>query len=175
MKVMRRVSIALLLAALSAVWSVAAAAPASASCAAPARQSPHAFTGVVVGTANDGRTATVRTDDGRTVKIIGAESGRAVTSVDRGFRTGYRYEFHPLNDASPYRDNACTATRELGRAPVDDRSYGSDAGGLGRLRVFLLLAASATVLLGGILATRAGLPRHLADRIVSMRTAGRGA
>jgi hypothetical protein len=66
--------------------------------------------------ASNGRVATVRTDDGRTVLVIGTpDPGAQATSVDRTFAVGARYEFHPVNDAPPYQDNACTATHEIAR------------------------------------------------------------
>ena len=40
------------------------------------------------------------------------------TSVDRRYSLGGRYEFHPLNNQSPYSDNACTATRQLSGPPL---------------------------------------------------------
>jgi hypothetical protein len=95
------------------------AAPASAKCVGDPPASAHRFTGTVVAVQRSGRLAEVRTDDGRTVMVSGTPSeadppGRvAVTSVDRTFAVGARYEFHPLNGASPYQDNACTATRQI--------------------------------------------------------------
>jgi hypothetical protein len=109
--------------------------PASASCAAgqPLR-SAHAFPGVVTETRSGGRLALVRTDDGRVVSVRGGET-RVVTSVDRTYMVGARYEFHPTNAASPYEDNACTATRLLGGSPsgtertaTDDQGAGADSG-----------------------------------------------
>ena len=47
------------------------AAPANASCAFPAKTSAYHFTGTVTAVENAGRTATVRTDDGRTVIVRG--------------------------------------------------------------------------------------------------------
>jgi hypothetical protein len=91
------------------------ATPARASCVLPARVSSYRFTGTVTSVEHGGRTATVRTDDGRTVTVNGGGGDRpeVVTSVDRTYEKGARYEFHPLNDASPYRDNACTATHRI--------------------------------------------------------------
>lgn len=111
-----------------AVGSVAAPGPALASCAAPARTAAHPFIGTVTGVVNQGRTATVRTDDGRTVTVQGsaADTPGAATSVDRTFEQGMRYEFHPINDGSPYRDNACTATHPF--AGADDAAAGGPAG-----------------------------------------------
>jgi hypothetical protein len=86
--------------------------PASASCLPDPLPSPYAFIGTVVSTDSGGRIAQVRTDDGRDVEVRGGP-GPVATSVDRSYRTGVRYEFHPFNGESPYEDNACTATREL--------------------------------------------------------------
>jgi hypothetical protein len=104
------------------VWTcLFVAGPAAASCAVPAKASPYRFAGVVLSTDNDGRTATVLTDEGRTVTVVGAEGGlRTITSIDRTYRVNMTYEFHPLNNANPYRDNACTATRELGVRSAPD-------------------------------------------------------
>jgi hypothetical protein len=84
------------------------------------RESPYRFTGTVTGVDNAGRRASVRTDDGRTVTVVGSDAAgpNAATSVDRAFQLDGRYEFHPLNAASPYRDNACTATHLIGGAGV---------------------------------------------------------
>ena len=106
---------ALILAALAwvAPWSLV---PAAGSCAEIQRRSPYAFTGVVVSTQSNGRVATVRTDVGTTVQVRGTpDSGSGATSVDRSYEVGARYEFHPLNDSSPYEDNACTFTHLLSR------------------------------------------------------------
>jgi hypothetical protein len=103
---------------LAGVVAVAPAAPAAASCALPAPSSAVVFTGTVTAVADDGRVATVRTDDGRVVQVVGTpDRSAAATSVDRRFAVGARYEFHPLNDAPPYQDNACTATRQVGADP----------------------------------------------------------
>lgn len=107
---------------------LATAPPAAASCAVPAARSADAFTGVVTATSDGGRRATVRTNDGRTVQVDGAGEPGAVTSVDRTYVAGHRYRFEPTNGTSPYSDNACTATEDLGpasttgaRAPSSDR------------------------------------------------------
>lgn len=86
---------------------------AAASCASPPRPSPYAFTGTVTSVEREGVLAHVLTDDGAEVEVVGSPSETGVTSVDRTFKPGVRYEFHPLNDSSPYQDNSCTATREL--------------------------------------------------------------
>jgi hypothetical protein len=56
------------------------------------------------------------------------------TSVDRAFQVGGRYEFHPLNAAGPYRDNACTATHLIGGAGVDGDGQGLPHAGEGGQR-----------------------------------------
>jgi len=90
-------------------------APAHASCAGSPQASPYRFTGTVIQLANAGRTATVRTDDGRVVIVRGsdAQGPNAATSLDRAYRLNGRYEFDPTNATSPYSDNACTATHPL--------------------------------------------------------------
>lgn len=95
--------------------TLALAGPAQASCAGPPTDSPYAFTGSVVEVEKDGRLAHVVLDDGSRVVVHGSpELGdRTVTSVDRRFAAGARYEFHPFNDTNPFQDNACSATRRL--------------------------------------------------------------
>ena len=98
---------------LAAGGLVLTSAPAYADCATPPRKSAYAFTGAVTSVERDGLVAHVTTDQGDKVVVNGAESDTVVTSVDRTYRVGARYRFHPLNDTSPYRDNACTATRRI--------------------------------------------------------------
>jgi hypothetical protein len=90
---------------------------AHASCAGPPEPSPYEFTGTVIDTAEEGRVATVVTDAGRQVEVLGTQDTswftNSYSSVDRRYALGARYEFHPLNDETPYRDNACTATTHL--------------------------------------------------------------
>jgi len=95
--------------------AVILAAPASASCAAPPQDSPHAFVGRVIATESDDRVASVRTTGGETVLVVGtpAPGEHSFTSVDRTYVVGGAYEFHPVNAAAPYEDNACTATERL--------------------------------------------------------------
>ncbi|MFE7199176.1 hypothetical protein ACFU8R_02775 [Pseudonocardia alni] len=90
------------------------------SCVPDPLRSAHAFTGTVASTSADGRVAQVRTDDGRDVQVAGSPNPRpnTATSVDRSYATGTRYEFRPLNPASPYEDNICTATHEVAAAPA---------------------------------------------------------
>ena len=138
------------------LWLFPLAVPASASCAMPARESAYRFTGTVIATDDSGGTATVHTDDGLEVTVVGREGGQGViSSVDRTYERGRRYEFHPLNAQSPYRDNACTATKEIGAAPAEQQAVGGDGAdtsvgptpspirwlGLGALLIPLLLGA----------------------------------
>jgi hypothetical protein len=133
-------------------------APAQASCVQPPLTSPHQFTGTVTRVGNAGRTATVHTDDGRTVTVLGSEADRpnAATTVDRTYQVGVKYEFHPLNDSSPYQDNACTATHPIGaRSPDPNGPPAVDGGdaGSGAPSTSLVLGITAAV----ILLTSAGL------------------
>ncbi|HET9303780.1 MAG TPA: hypothetical protein VFO20_13470 [Propionibacteriaceae bacterium] len=88
-----------------------------ASCATEARVSPYAFIGTVIDTAEEDRVATVITDGGRQVKVVAVPNtswfSKSFSSVDRRYALGGRYEFHPINAESPYRDNRCTATQQL--------------------------------------------------------------
>lgn len=88
---------------------------ASASCGPRPAPSPDAFVGTVVETELDGRQATVETADGDTVTVVGTPNPRpsTFTTVDRTFEVGATYEFHPVNSADPYEDNACTRTHQL--------------------------------------------------------------
>ena len=105
---------------------VGTAPEASASCAAPPPVSPLVFTGTVVSTERDGLVAKVRTDDGRRVEVVGTPSTTGMTSVDRTFEVGARYEFHPLNETSPFQDNACTDTHVIA-APTTTAKATPDA------------------------------------------------
>ena len=98
-------------------------APAFASCATDSPDpSPHAFVGTVIATSEGGRVAEVVTDDGASVTVEGTDdtswSSNSYSSADRRYALGGRYEFHPLNDASPYSDNACSATRQVSGPPL---------------------------------------------------------
>jgi hypothetical protein len=124
--------------------------PAAASCAWPPRVSAHPFSGTVIAVTNGGRTATVHADDGRSVTVRGTPAGDdAATTVDRAYQVGQRYEFHPINDADPYQDNACTATHPVGAAsasntpPAQPRTTGTSnrASGHSRLRSAVPVAA----------------------------------
>lgn len=94
---------------------VGSAQSASASCWSPPAKSPNAFVGTVIHTELDGRKATVETEDGRTVTVVGTPSPQAnsVSSIDRHYEAGATYEFHPTNAGDPYEDNACTRTHRL--------------------------------------------------------------
>ncbi len=102
---------------------VLGAAPAAASCATNSPDpSPDAFVGTVIATSEGGRVAEVVTDEGGKVTVQGTEDtswfSNSYSSVDRRYALGGRYEFHPLNDDSPYSDNACTATRQVSGPPL---------------------------------------------------------
>lgn len=120
----RKRSSALLLAvlagaAMAAGSVVLSAAAAYGSCVAESERSAHAFTGEVLSVTADGKAATVRADDGTTVEVIGGPGDGSFTSVDRTYEVGVRYEFHPVNNHSPYRDNICTATHVVNSASSD--------------------------------------------------------
>ncbi len=97
--------------------TLAAAPAANASCARAPAESPHAFVGTVINTREEDRIATVVTDEGRRVTVLGTSGdswfGESISSVDRRYALGARYEFHPTNASDPYRDNACTATHKM--------------------------------------------------------------
>lgn len=114
--------------ALGAVVLGPATSPASAACGAatasasasptpapttPAR-SPHAFQGSVVALGNGGLNATVVRKDGVVVEVHGGTERLGATGPDdRIFVVGAVYQFEPLNDASPYQDSLCTATKVI--------------------------------------------------------------
>ncbi|MEU8142198.1 hypothetical protein [Nonomuraea sp. NPDC048901] len=104
--------ISLLCAIVGAALAVAPAA-ALADCTGTPPPSPHVFIGVVLSVERDGRVAHVRTDDGQDVQVVGTPSESGITTADRTYKTGARYEFHPLNASSPFQDNACTRTRSI--------------------------------------------------------------
>ena len=114
----------------------------------------------------------VHTDDGRTVTVRGsdADGPNAATTVDRTYQVGVRYEFHPLNDTSPYRDNACTATHPIGARSPDPNDPAAAGGGdaaTGAPSTSLWLGIAAAV----ILLTSAGL--WLLRRRTNASAAGR--
>lgn len=87
-----------------------------ASCGPTPPASPVVFTGTVLWTQRDGRVAHVRTDTGQRVTVIGTPSSDGVTTVDRTYEVGARYEFHPLNATDPFQDNSCTRTHLIAPA-----------------------------------------------------------
>jgi hypothetical protein len=124
-------------------------APAAASCVFPARTSAYAFVGTVTDTSNDGRVAAVRTDAGNVVTVVGTpDLGSGATSVDRKYVVGTRYEFHPINDKSPYQDNACTATHEVEGGPAPGGPGGSGGGWRWLAVASLALVAAAAIMVG---------------------------
>jgi hypothetical protein len=129
---------ALLLAVVAAALLVTSGqAPAGASCASISR-SPWSFAGVVTQVSSDDRIATVRTDDGRLVEVRGALH-HSFTSIDRTYSPGGRYEFHPLNDSSPFEDNNCTATHLLSQGPVPPAERASRVGPVAGAAAALLI------------------------------------
>lgn len=120
----------MIIAGLATAASPFGGATAHASCMQSPLASPYHFTGTVTTLSNAGRTATARTDDGRTVIVLGSEADEpnAATSVDRTYEVGAKYEFHPLNDTSPYRDNACTATHLIGASSPGPSGLAAAAG-----------------------------------------------
>lgn len=120
---LRRVAVAVSMLLITPAALVATAAPAAAGCVGPPQRSPYAFTGTVVETRYRGSEATVRTDSGALVVVRGyvRRDPLLLSTVGRRFREGGRYEFHPINARSPFRDNACTATHRIrGGSPVTD-------------------------------------------------------
>jgi hypothetical protein len=95
--------------------AVASGPPPYASCATEAMVSPYAFVGTVISTERKDHIATVITDSGQRVTVLGTEGGfpESFRSTDRRYALGGLYEFHPLNGESPYRDEICTATQQL--------------------------------------------------------------
>jgi hypothetical protein len=105
------------------IVGVLGGAPAAhASCATEAQVSPYAFIGTVISTEKKDRVATVITDNGQRVTVLGTQGtswfSESYSSSDRRYALGGRYEFHPLNAESPYRDNRCTATHQLAGPPL---------------------------------------------------------
>jgi hypothetical protein len=142
----------LLLLPITAATVLASAPPAAASCVSDSPpRSPHAFTGVVVRTHSAGRVALVRTDDGRTVTVLGGEPRAGVaSSVDRTYDVGARYEFSPTNTRAPYQDNACTATRRIGTASsLPSRNTDAADERAGVHPALGVAGAAAVVLVGG--------------------------
>ena len=120
---------------------VAATPVARASCAGPPTEpavaiaaAPVAFVGTVEATSNGNRVALVRVESvwrgpNLPTKVIvkgTPDEAAAATSVDRIFGPGTRYLFLPINFASPFEDNSCTATQVYSSAianlaPADAR------------------------------------------------------
>jgi len=151
----------------------AAGAPASASCVGSPSPSPYVFNGTVVSTEADGRIAEVIAEDGRKVQVRGTPDASAITTVDRTYLVGARYEFHPVNDSSPYEDNVCTATRKLSGPVAADESAqatplarGDDAqSGVGPLilgGLMVLTSGAIAVFVVAMVRRRRTLPRRLA-------------
>jgi hypothetical protein len=129
---------------LASLLFAAMAGPASASCAVqlPLSESLAAssvvFTGTVVSVAG-GRIATVMVDEvwkggplPEQVEVRGGPGDpQSITSVDRSFEQGDKYLFVPINDAPPFEDNACTATREYSPELEEARSLDSSGSGSG--------------------------------------------
>jgi urease beta subunit len=96
----------------------------------------------------------VRTDDGQVVVVRGTpDAEAAITSVDRTYTVGARYEFHPINEASPFEDNACTGTRQLAAPGVGT----AGTGGLGRttgMAVLTIAGAAVAVVLAAMTVRR---------------------
>jgi hypothetical protein len=82
-----------------------------------------------------------------------ADEPNAATSVDRTYEVGAKYEFHPLNDTSPYRDNACTATHLIGASSPDPSGPAAAAGsgtasGEPSTSLWVAISAATTLLTG---------------------------
>ncbi len=121
-----RVLTALLL--VLAAAHVVAAPAAVASCADRPTASPYAFMGTVIDTARGGRVATVVTDSGERVTVLGSSDPSGVTSADRTYVVAGRYEFHPLDGTDPFEDNACTATRQVAGPTAAPQHDSTDVG-----------------------------------------------
>ncbi len=67
-----------------------------------------------------------------TVTVEGTEAAGwlsdSYSSIDRRYALGGRYEFHPVNDESPFSDNACTATHQLSGPPLTSTATQSGGG-----------------------------------------------
>jgi hypothetical protein len=131
---------------------------ARADCVGPPSPSQYAFMGTVIDTEERGRVATVITDQGQTLTVLGTRDRswltNSYTSVDRRYALGGRYAFHPRNSDPPFQDDACSATRQLAgprlQAPEPSESAGflpkwlpvdEQAGPIGYLLFFGPLAA----------------------------------
>jgi len=136
----------LVIAAILTMAGVAVPGSAAASCAESPPPAAAIFTGTVTSVDHGGRRATVKTDDGKTVTVVGTPDIDAMaTSVDRTYAVGARYEFHALNASSPFMDNACTATRQVGAETVAPTSRSGRAVAIGGGVVVLAGLAVLTV------------------------------
>lgn len=134
-----------LLVALCLVFVLPAAARASCAVQLPLSESLAAssvvFTGTVVSVTGGNRIATVLVDDvwkggplPEQVEVRGGPGDpRSITSVDRSFVKGDKYLFFPINEAPPFEDNACTATREY--SPELENTRSPDTSGTGAPRI----------------------------------------
>jgi hypothetical protein len=152
-----------------AAIGLTSAQPASAPCASTPLISAYRFNGTVTHVSNRGRTATVRTDDGRTVTVRGSqvESENAASTVDRAYQVGIRYEFHPVNDASPFQDNACTATRPIAATDANTgtaASKGTSTAGLPKNTGGRSAGSTIAIGLGGVVILAAGAATWLLRR-----------
>ncbi len=128
----------------------------------PAR-SPYAFQGSVVALGNGGLDATVVRKDGVVVEVHGG-TGRlgAIGPDDRIFVVGAVYQFEPLNSASPYNDNLCTATKiiwspTVGVFPNTD----PEQPWLGYSALDFAAVGIVALLLGGVIGARIGFGRGM--------------
>ena len=125
----------ILLPGLLAAALIAGPTPAHASCAVQLplveslAASSVAFTGTVLSVDGGDRIAQVLVDEvwkggplPMQVEVRGGPGDpQSITSVDRSFARGDKYLFVPINDESPFQDNACTATREYSPDLEDSR------------------------------------------------------
>jgi hypothetical protein len=125
--------------------------------------SPYAFQGSVVALGNGGLNATVVRKDGVVVEVHGG-TGRlgAIGPDDRIFVVGAVYQFEPLNAASPYQDNRCTATKVIwsptvGTFPDTDPSQPW----LGHSAFDFVIVGLVALMLGGAIGVRVGFGRGL--------------
>lgn len=99
-------------------------------------ESPVVFVATVVSTSNGDREAVMNivsvwrgSDLPAQVRVIGTpETGAAATSVDRKYAVGHTYLVLPVNQSSPFQDNACTQTQEYtsdmaNLAPASAKTY----------------------------------------------------
>jgi hypothetical protein len=125
--------------------------------------SPYAFQGSVVALGNGGLDATVVRKDGVVVEVHGG-TGRlgAIGPDDRIFVVGAVYQFEPLNAASPYKDNLCTATKiiwspTVGTFPDTD----PEQPWLGYSAFDFAIVGIVALMLGGVIGARVGFGRGM--------------